>query len=372
MSIELVEVGARQAAADFESVPRRLFGVAWPGWTPALPGDERRLFDPARNPSLRGTASARWIARRGRALVGRIAAFAPALPSDVGYFGCFDSVDDEDVSGALLHAAEEWLVARGRRRLYGPALVNLRDQIGLLVAGFDRPATVLTPWNPPYCARLLQAAGFTVAIGLRSYAWTPEVADTRGLLGLCARLERRGRVRLRPLHLRALDQETVLIADLVNRSFGATWGYVPVCPEEAADLARQLRPIIDPAIVHIAEDDGGPCGVALSLPDANWLVRAIGGRLWPWGWLRLLRLRHRIPWARFMALAVLPGRRATGISVRLLAATHRAWLARGYQYAELGQVFDDNAMMRRVLERMGLPEIKRYAVFTRLAGGAVA
>jgi len=368
VNIELSEVGVRQAA-DFESVPRRLFGATWPAWTPALPGDERRLFDPARNPALRGTAFTRWVARRGGGLAGRIAAFAPASPADVGYFGLLDSVDDECVSGALLHAAEEWLVARGRRRLYGPVVVNLRDQIGLLVAGFDRPATLLTPWNPPYCARLLHAGGFTAAIGLRSYAWTPEIADPRGLLALCARLERRGGVRLRPLHLRALDRETALIADLVNRSFGATWGYAPIGSEEAADLARHLRPIIDPAIVHIAEDDRGPCGVALSLPDANWLMRAIGGRLWPLGWLRLLRLRHRIPWARFMALAVLPGRRATGIVARLIGATHRAWLARGYEYAELSQVFDDNEMMRRVIERMGLPEIKRYAVFTRWAGG---
>jgi len=166
VSIELLEVGGREAS-DFESVPRRLFGATWPGWTPPLPGDERRLFDPERNPALRGTAFTRWVASRSGRLAGRIAAFAPASPADVGYFGLFDSVDDECVSGALLHAAEQWLVARGRHRLYGPVVVNPRDRIGLLVEGFDRPATLLTPWNPPYCARLLHAAGFTPAIGLR-------------------------------------------------------------------------------------------------------------------------------------------------------------------------------------------------------------
>jgi hypothetical protein len=374
--VELMEV-REPHARDFESVPLRLFGTGWPAWTPPLPGEERRLFDRGRNPALRGSEFARWVARRDGELAGRIAAFAPPpeAPADVGYFGFFDSVDDEHVSGMLFHAAEQWLVARGRRRLYGPACINLRDQIGLLVEGFGRPATLLTPWNPPYSVGLLQAAGFTAAVGLRSYAWTPDVADRRGVLDLCDRLDRRGRgggVHLRPLQLRALQRETELIADLVNRSFGAMWGYVPIAPDEASDLAHQLRPIIDPAIIHIAEDERGPCGVALCLPDANWLTRAIGGRLWPFGWFRLLRLRHRIPWARCMALAVLPGRRATGIVARLMGATHRAWLARGYQYAELAQVFDDNAMMRRVIERMGLPEIRRYTVYTRQAAGGTA
>ena len=104
--------------------------------------------------------------------------------------------------------------------------------------------------------------------------------------------------------------------------------------------------------------------------DANWLMRRVGGdgRLWPFGWLKALWLRHRIPWARFMALAVLPGKRATGTVIRLMLATHRALVARGFQYAELSQVFDENVMMRRLLERMGCAVVKRYAVYERGLG----
>lgn len=157
------------------------------------------------------------------------------------------------------------------------------------------------------------------------------------------------------------------MADLVNRSLASTWGYVPITAAEARDLARQLGPVLDPAICLIAEDPAGPCGVALSVPDVNWLLRRIRGRLLPFGWLHVLRLRRRIPDVRLMVLGVLPGRR-TGLLARLMTALHRAWRAHGYRYAELSQVFDDNLPMRRVLERTGFPVVKRWAVFRRVPG----
>jgi len=355
---------------DFESLPWHVRSAGSAAWTPPLPGDERRRFDPRHNPALEGTTFARWVAWRGGDAVGRIAAFAPDAPADVGYFGFFESVDAPDVATALLRAAERWLAERGRARVYGPIAINPRDEIGLLVEGFERPATLLTPWNPPHHVRLLEGAGYGQAITLRSYMWTRDAVDHRGVLELAERSAARSGVRLRTIDVRALPRETRLVADLVNRSFGHVWGFVPISPGEADHLAHQLRPILDPSTVLIAEDEErGPCGVALSLPDPNWLVRRIGGRLWPLGWLQALRLRRRIPWLRLMAVAVLPDRRASGTVAQLIRALHLAWLRGGYEYCEMGQVFDDNVAMRRVMDRIRFPVVRRFAVYSRDLGG---
>jgi len=362
--------GRRKETRAFHAVPALLYRNTWPAWTPLPPGEEARLFDRARNPSLAETEHARWVALRDGRPVGRVAAFAPRLPEDVGYFGTFECIDDQPAARALLEAAETWLLARGRRTCIGPLLVNPRDQIGLLTDGFDRPAALLTPYNPPYYERLLEAAGFAVAVRLRGYAWVPDMMDLRGMQELDRRLTGRGSITIRTIDPRRLAAEALVIADLINRSFGATWRWCPITRAEALQLAVDLRPILDPGLCLVAEDASGPCGVALTVPDANWLLRRIGedGRLWPFGWLKALWLRHRIPWARFMALAVLPGKRATGTVIRLVLATHRALLARGFQYAELSQVFDDNVMMRRLLDRMGCAVVKRYAVYERSLG----
>jgi len=106
---------------DFESLPWHVRSAGSAAWTPPLPGDERRRFDPRHNPALEGTTFARWVAWRGGDAVGRIAAFAPDAPADVGYFGFFESVDAPDVATALLRAAERWLAERGARACTGPS-----------------------------------------------------------------------------------------------------------------------------------------------------------------------------------------------------------------------------------------------------------
>ena len=360
--------GRREETRAFHGVPALLYRKTWPAWTPLPAGEEVRLFDRARNPALAETEHARWVALRDGQPVGRVASFAPRAPADVGYFGTFECIDDQPTARALLEAVESWLVARGRRTCIGPLLVNPRDQIGLLTQGFDRPAALLTPYNPPYYARLLEAAGFEVAARLRGYAWVPDMMDLRGMQELDRRLTGRGSITIRTIDPRRLEAEALVVAGLINQSFRATWRWCPITRAEALQLAVDLRPILEPGLCLVAEDPRGPCGVALTVPDANWLLRRIGGRLWPIGWLKALWLRHRIPWARFMALAVLPGKRATGTVIRLMLATHRALVAGGFQYAELSQVFDENVMMRRLLERMGCAVVKRYAVYERDLG----
>jgi len=366
VSLALLPVDAGNAAL-FEAVPARLHRTA-PWWTPAPPGDERRRFDPRANPSLTGTAVARWVAVEGKTPVGRIAAFAPREPAEAGYFGFFESTDDTAVAGALFDRAAGWAGERGRSRMLGPIAVTPRDEIGLVVDGFDRPGTILTPCHPPYYGRLLAAHGFRPVVRLRSYAWTPAVSDPGGVVRLDARVNNRGRLRVRALDASRLESEAQLAARVINAAFNGVWGFTLISPDEAAAEARDLRQILDPALCLFAEDGDGPVGVALTVPDANWLLRRMGGRLFPFGWIRVLRWRRRIPWARFMVLAVLPGRRAGGAALRLVVETHYALVRRGYTYAELAQVFDDNWSVRRVIERFGCPVARRFAVYERGTG----
>ena len=191
------------------------------------------------------------------------------------------------------------------------------------------------------------------------------MVDTRGMIALGTQITARGDLTLRPLDPDRLADEAALVARLLNQAFQHVWGYVPMSEPEALAIAKNLAPILDASLCLIAMRRGEPCGVALTVPDANWLFRRIGGRWWPTGWLVALLWRHRIPSARFMALGVLPGRRAAGTAVQLMLATHRALIAGGYRSAELSQVFDENQPMRRLLERMGCQVIKRYAVYER-------
>jgi GNAT superfamily N-acetyltransferase len=336
-----------------------------PNWIPPLPGEERETFDPRRNPALGAIRWRRWILLDGEVPVGRIAGFTSATRPGVGYFGFFECPDRRDSARTLLRTAEEWLLDQGCRVCYGPVSVTPRDRIGLLTEGFDQPGMLFTPYNPPYYSGLLEGAGYAPVIALRAYGWSPEYSDPRGIGRLADRAASRSSLRIRPLRLDRLREETRLVARMINSTLAEAWHFDPIGEREADTMARLLRPILDPTIALLAEDDAGPCGVALAVPDVNWLWRKAGGRLWPLGWARLLRWHRSIPQARMMALGLEPRVHGSSLAARLIGQLHRAGLSRGYVRGELSQVFDDNESMRRILDRMRLPVVRRYAVFTR-------
>lgn len=343
----------------FAAVPRRLFESR-------IASLEKLSLDARRNPAMRGTETALWVARSPRGdLAGRIAAFAPAVRPDTGYFGFFESADDQPTADALLNAAAAWLAERGRATAFGPIAGIPRDQIGLLTDGFDRPATMFTPFNPPYYRQLLERNGWRPAVGLRSYGWSTAFTELERVGPMMARIRRQGTITIRPLDPTQLARETATVTRLMNASFGRTWHWSPIGDAEAAAEAKDLAFLLDPRISLMAENHEGPLGVLLAVPDANWLWRRIGGRLLPFGWLAALRWRRRIPWARVMVLAVRPDRQQGATAVALMTEFHRAILAAGYEYAEFAQIFDDNLPMRRILDRAGFPVVKRFTVFER-------
>jgi ribosomal protein S18 acetylase RimI-like enzyme len=253
--------------------------------------------------------------------------------------------------------------------VHGPVPVTARDGIGLLVGGDDGPPAFGCPWNPEYYPGLVESAGFSPTVALRSYQWIPGSLDHAHLDRMARRTESSRRVRLRPLDRRQLRAETRTITALINETLADAWHFEPVTVAEADALAGQLGDVVDPAMVLLAEDAEGTCAVALAVPDLNWLWHRAGNRLWPWGWWSLLTARHRVPHLRVLALGVAARHRGSNVVARLLHSWIETARVRGYQTAELAQVFDSNRAMCDLLDRRGLRVSRRYAVYSRSLSG---
>lgn len=363
MTIRIDPVDGRASTRLFAAVPRVLHGQD-PRWLPPLPGDTRRALDPRWQPTLRPGRWRRWVAIGERGPVGRIAAFAPEHRRGVGYFGFFESDHRHVTAAALLGTAVTWLAVHQCTTVHGPLPITARDGIGLLVSGHDGPATYGCPWNPGHYPTLLEQCGLQPTVRLRSYRWRPDLIDHQRLRSLVARGRDSGRFRVRPVNARRLKRELREIVILVNETLADAWHYEPITMAEADVMARQLAPVLDPEMALLVEDDAGPCGVALAIPDPNWLWHRAGGRLWPTGWWTVLAERRRIPHLRVLALGVAARCRGSTVVAQLLDAWLGRAAAAGYQSAELAQVFDDNLAMCRLLDHIRLPIHRRFAVYS--------
>ena len=136
--------------------------------------DVELLLSRSKNPFFEHAEAEYFLAERDGEVVGRIAGISNRLHNEthddrVGFFGFFESVQDQAVAAALLDAASQWCRERNHDVLRGPASFSVNDECGLLVDGFESPPTLMMPHNPRYYIELLERAGFTKAKDLWVY-----------------------------------------------------------------------------------------------------------------------------------------------------------------------------------------------------------
>jgi GNAT superfamily N-acetyltransferase len=364
--IDVRPVRDRRALRQFIDLPYRAYR-GHPHWVPPLRLVEWARLDARKNPFHDHAVVQPFLACRGDAVVGRIAAVDDQLHNDVhgddlAAFGWFEA-DGAASARALLSAVEEWARARGRSRVRGPLSPSMHDLCGLLVDGFDRAPCVMMPYNPPEYGAFVEQAGYAPARDL--YAWSVE-RDTPAAQKLqprAARFATRHRLRVRSLDRRRLAEAIAGFRTVYNRAWERNWGFVAPTEREFRHQAHDLNQIADPQFVLGVEADGVTVGFAVALPDINQALAGTDGRLLPLGLYRFLTRRRRIDQLRLTLLGVVPEARALGIYVVLLAELFARAQGSPYRRFEASWVLDGNDDVNRTLAALGGVRTKTYRLY---------
>jgi hypothetical protein len=347
-----------------------------PAWVPPLEDEVHGLITPGKNPWFEHARAELWLAERAGTVVGRISAQVDELVLEhmgagTGQWGFFDALDSE-AAATLIATAEEWLRAEGMTRALGPFTLSVWDEPGLEIAGFDEPPTVMMGHHKPEYHGWIEAAGYTKARDLLTYEvdianWSDPLADR-----IVAAGTRNPRIRIRTVDKSRFGQEARIILNLLNDAWSANWGYVPLTESEIAYAGKKLKPIIYEELVRIAELDGEPVAFMLTLPDINELICDLDGRLFPFGWAKLLwRLRKpktrrvRVP-LMGVARKLHQTRLATQLAFMLIEFTRRDAVAKfGATHGEFGWILEDNKGMVSIAELPAARINHRYRIYKR-------
>jgi GNAT superfamily N-acetyltransferase len=337
--------------------------------------DVAALLSRTRNPFFEHAEAEYFIAERGNEVVGRIAAISNRLHNEthgdrVGFFGFFDSIDDQQVADSLLEAAAGWCRDRGHDVLRGPTSFSVNDECGLLVQGFETPPALMMPHNPPYYIGLLERAGFAKAKDLWVYQGGSEeryVPVPERLARATEMIRQRQGITLRSLNMGDFHGEVERIKELYNSAWEKNWGFVPMTEHEIDHLAEQFKPVVIPELVPMAEKDGKLIGFGIALPDLNVIFRQNrSGRLFPMIFRLLWALKmKRIRRARILLLGVVPAFQGKGVDAMLY---HWIWTRsgeRGIYWGEAGWILEDNPAMNAGLEKMTFKVYKTYRLYDR-------
>jgi hypothetical protein len=340
----------------------------YPNWVPPLLLDRRKLLDRKGNPFYKHSELEMFLAERDGTLVGRIAAIVnhnhiKAHNEKVGFFGFFECVDDQDVANALFDAARTWLKSHGMEAMRGPANPSVNDEYGLLVEGFDQTPYILMPYNPPYYGALIEKAGLAKIKDLYAYEVDSRKVFTDKLKRGSEIVKKRGGFVFRSLNMKDFKNEVRKIHDLYTRGWENNWGEVPLTDDEWNYMAKDLKPLVNPELVVIAEKNGQPVGFGLSLPDLNQvLIHNKKGRLIP-GLFRILFMKKKIHAVRVIILGVVPEYLNTGIGGVLFYETGVRSVAQGYPHGEASWILEDNVRMNRGAELLQGDKTKTYRLY---------
>jgi hypothetical protein len=375
--LDITPVETRKDWRDFHRLPHAIYRGD-PNWIAPILLERRFHFDPKHNPFFQHAEATFFLARQGGKPVGRITAQIDKLQLQhhndaTGHFGFLEAFDEAEVFADLLSTAEAWLRGKGMARVLGPVSFAMWDQPGLLVEGFDTPPSVLMGHARPYYAARIEAEGYAKAEDLIAYMFTTDLPAPPAMARVANRLAREKSVVLRPLRKdsKNVGREIRLILDILNDGWSGNWGFVPMTEAEIDDIAGLLKVLLKPGDGVVVEYKGEPVAFALTFPDVNWAARDLNGRLFPFGFAKLLwRLKRRHPprWRlplmgvrKWVQDSPLGGAMALAM-IQRIREHHQN---QSPTQCELSWVLERNTRIRHIIELTGAKPYKRYRIYEK-------
>jgi len=380
MEIRIVPVDGKKGRARFVDLGR-MFAAREPYNVPQLRSEQLELVDPNKNPFFGHASHQLFVATRGGKDVGRISAQIDHLALDLppeqgmgpgtGMFGYFDA-EDEDVAKALLAAAEDWLRGQGMTHVLGPISMSIWEEPGLLVRGQDHSPMIMMGHHPAHYAAWIEGDGYALDKTLLTY----DLDVSHDFPPLVRRIVQSGhrneRIRIRRVDKSKWDTEVQIVLNILNDAWSSNWGFVPFTPEEIAYAGKKLKPIIHEPLNYIAELDGRPVAFMLTFPDVNGVLKKIDGKLFPFGWVRMLRWLRKPMGAdmRVPLMGVLKELHNSRLASQLAFMMISKIRENAVEYydssrAEVGWILDDNQGMIAIADAIDSKINREYAIYRK-------
>lgn len=371
-SLTVRPVTSYREMGNFIDVPWRVYSDI-SQWIPPLRLEQRLHYSRFNTFFEHGEWQA-WVAYSNNQPVGRISAQIDSLHrqrygADTGHFGALECINDPTVFSTLLLQAEKWLAARHARRISGPFNLSINQECGVLVEGFDSPPVIMMPHSPQWYSVLLESQGYQPAKDLLAYRVNVDFEAPRVMRSLIRKFS--GQVRLRPLNHKKFNEEIEILRNIFNDAWSENWGFVPFTEAEFSELGKTLRLFVPNDFIQIAEVDNVPAAFMAALPNFNEVFKELNGRLFPLGWLKLIKkIKFReIHTARIPLMGVRKQFHHTPLGMALafmvIDAPRKIGLDRGIKEVEMSWILEDNKAMRGMLDSIGSKQYKRYRIYKK-------
>ena len=341
-------------------------------WVPPVISDRMKLLDVERNPFFKHSEMQLFLAENNGEIVGRIAAIINRNHNlthndKTGFWGFFESINDQEVANKLFDSAAEWLRPKGYDYMIGPENPSMNDEIGMLFEGYDSSPVILMTYNPPYYNELCSNYGMEKAKDVYAYILDTPAFTTEKITRMQDVIRQRYKINFRQVNLKNKEQfkkDVQTMKEVYNAAWQPNWGFVKWTDEEFDFIAQDLKTTADARLGVILEVNGKVAGFGLALPDLNIVLKnnksgSTLGALW-----NIMTKKKHINLCRIIALGVIPEFQNKGLDVLLYYEVGMRGVTNGYYHGEASWILEDNLMMNRGLtQSMNAKIYKKYRLY---------
>jgi len=365
------EVISKKDLRDFIYLPKYIY-ISYKNWVPPVYDDERKFHNPKHNKMIAGCDVIRVLAYKNGDLAGRIMGiihhgYNQQHNERTARFFQFDCIDDKEVSYALIHFIEDWAKAKGMTNIIGPFGFSDKDPQGAQIEGFEYLPVIVTPTNPPYLPKLIEAEGYVKNEDCVSYKLPvpqklPEVYE-----GIYTRLAANKKIELVEFTTkRQMKPYIVPVLRLVNETYTSLFGFVPMSEAEMKKLAAQYMFVLDPECIKVVQTAQKEIiAFIVAMPDMSRGLQKAKGKILPFGFIYMLRDAKKATQLNLMLGAIKHRYRGIGLNVLMAKALIQTALRRGFTLIDSHLILENNTRMCAELANLGGKIYKRYRIYKK-------
>ena len=371
--IEIREVTTKRTLRQFVNYPNVLYKDV-PQYIPSMLADDLDDWNPKKNPAFSYCEARCWLALRDGKIVGRIGAILSRRSNEKWGFNRMrftqvDFIDDYEVSAALFRTVEDFARQKGCTEVHGPLGFTDLDREGMLVEGFDRRSMFITYYNHPYYIDHLTRLGY-----VKDVDWVELLIDIPYDEHTCTRLDKLAeRVkRFSNLHMAEVksrrDYKPLVeqVFHLVNTAYSGLYGTVPLDEKQIRRYADKFIPLINPDLAcFVLDEQGGLAGFGVAAPSMADALKKSNGRLFPLGWIRVLRALKVNDTLDLFLIAVRPEYQNKAVNAIMLNHVLKGCQKMGIKKAETGPQLETNHKVQSQWNFFKTEQHKRRRCFVK-------
>jgi hypothetical protein len=375
MDLEIREVKKRKDLRTFIFLPEKIHHDHTT-WVPPIYVDEWKYFDPKKNRSFAHSDVIMLLATKDGNPVGRIMGvinrkFNEMRDEKIARFGYLETWEDENVVRALLSHVEEWARGHGMEKIIGPYGFTDQDPEGFLIEGFENRATIATYCNFEWMPRMVEAQGYSKDVDYFVYKLDVPKEFPEFYKRIYERVKKKGNFDILEFKTKKKLKPWIKpVLRLMNECYTESniYGYAPLDEKEMEELTKRYLPVLDPRFAKGVLKEGELVAFVVGIPDMTEGIQKARGRLFPFGFLKILRAAKKTKQLDLLLGAIKDKYRGLGLDVlmgvRMIMTAREA----GMEMMDTHHEMEENFKVRAEMEKMGGKIYKKFRIYQKSLG----